>query len=72
MILKTMYYKIIQLGMVPHNFFRRVILPMVNNAAKSLNDLSNYRPMSIISNIIKTFESLFSLTFGHLFTTYVN
>ena len=72
MLLKTLYNKMIQLGMVPHNFCRCVILPVIKNASKSLNDMSNYRPVSIISNIAKTFESLVSLKFGHLFTTHVN
>ena len=58
--------------MVPHNFCQSIILPVVKNAFTSLNDLCNYRPVSIISNIAKTFESLVSLKFGHLFTTHVN
>ena len=62
----------IQLDMVPHNFCRSVILPVVNDASKSLNDLSSYRPVSIIYNIAKIFESLVSLKFGHLFTSHVN
>ena len=72
MLLKTLYNKMIQLGIVLHNFCRSVILLVVKNASKSLNDLSNYRPVSVISIIAKTHESLVCLKFGHLFTTHVN
>ena len=72
MLLRTLYNKIIQLGMVPYKFCRGIILPVVKNASNSLNDLFNYRPVSIIFIIAKTFESLVSLKFGHLFTTHVN
>ena len=49
MLLKTLYNKMIQFGMIPHNFCRSVILPVVRNESKSLNNLSNYRPVLIIS-----------------------
>ncbi len=71
-ILKTLYNKMMQLGAVPRNFGRSVITPVVKNASRSTNDLSNYRPVSIISIIAKTFESLVNLRFGHLFSTSVN
>ena len=72
MLLKTLYNKMIQLGRVPHNFWRSVILPVVKSKSKSLNDLSNYGPVSIISIIAKISESSVGLKFDHFFTTHVN
>ena len=39
----------------------------VKNFSNSLHDVNNYRPVSIISILAKTFESLVDLHYGHLF-----
>ena len=57
---------------VPKKFDNSVITPVVKNASRSLNDVCNYRPVSMISIIAKIFESLISLRFGHLFSSHAN
>ena len=47
----------IESGIVPNNFCASIIKPTVKNISHSLYDVNNYRPVSIISVLAKTFES---------------
>ena len=64
--------KMTQCGVIPNKFGNSVITPVVKNASRSLSDVCNFRPVSIISIIAKIFESLISLRFGHLFSSHAN
>jgi hypothetical protein len=49
--LKMLFNKMLESSCVPINFGRSIITPVVKNASLSLCDVSNYRPVSIISVI---------------------
>jgi hypothetical protein len=70
--LKMLFNKMLESSCVPINFGRSIITPVVKNASLSLCDVSNYRPVSIISVIAKTFELLISSQFGASFNAHVN
>jgi exonuclease III len=70
--LKMLFNKMLESSCVPINFGRSIITPVVKNASLSLCDVSNYRPVSIISVIAKTFELLISSQFGASFNSHVN
>ena len=70
--LKMLFNKMLESGCVPINFGCSIITPVVKNASLSLCDVSNYRPVSIISIIAKTFELLIDYRFGASFNSHVN
>ena len=70
--LNTLFHKMTQCGVIPNKFDNSVITPVLKNASRSLSDVCNFRPVSIISIIAKIFESLISLRFGHLFSYHAN
>ena len=47
----------LKFGVVPQQFGCSVVSPLVKNKDKSVNDASNYRPISIISIASKIFEA---------------
>ena len=54
--LSRLYKAIVIHEYVPERFGLSVINPIVNNSMKSVNDISNYRPISIMPIISKVFE----------------
>ena len=70
--LNRLFNKMTQCGVIPNKFGNSVITPVVKNASRSLSEVCNFRPVSIISIIAKIFESLISLRFGHLFSSHAN
>ena len=56
----------IESGIVPDNFCPSIIMPTVKNFSNSLNDINNYRPVSIISVLDKTFKLLVDLYYSHI------
>ena len=59
-------------GVVPKKFGYSVITVVFKNASRSLSDVCNYRPVSIISIRAKISKSLISLHFGLLFSSHAN
>ena len=66
-ILKVLFNKMMESGIVPDNSCASIITPTVKNVSNSLYDVNKYRSVSIISVLIKTFELLVDLPYGHLF-----
>ena len=54
--LSRLYKAIVIHEYVPERFGLSVINPIVKNSMKSVNDISNYRPISIMPIISKVFE----------------
>jgi hypothetical protein len=51
----------VEAGIAPSKLGRSIVLPTVKNVNKSLNDIENYRPVSIIAIVAKVFEACVSL-----------
>ena len=56
--LSRLYKAIVIQEYVPQRFDLSVINPIVKNSMKSVNDISNYRPIIIMPIISKVFEKL--------------
>ena len=69
---EMLFNKIFEYGVVSLRFCEGVITPVVENLSKSLLDVGNYRPVSIISIVAKLFEMKVSARFGDLFTSHDN
>ena len=54
--MKTLFDLIIKHGHVPVDFKRGVILPVIKGTSKGFDDVTNYRPVTIISVLAKLFE----------------
>ena len=67
--LKTLFDLIIKHGHIPVDFKRGVISPVIKDTSKEFDDITNYRPETIISVIAKLFEKyIYRLIFDNLNT----
>ena len=70
--LRILFNYMVKWGIVPSGFGYSVIIPIIKCSTKSLMDLNNYRPISIIPIVSKIFESCIACKFADLFGTHQN
>jgi hypothetical protein len=56
--LKLLFSAILSHGVVPDNFGAGTIVPLIKDKSGNLNDVSNYRPITLIPVISKLFECI--------------
>ena len=62
----------LQFSIVPEACRHSVITPVVKNKNKSINDASNYKPVSIISIICNIFEACVLVHIEPMLTSHIN
>ena len=72
MSLKKLFSIMLQFSIVPEAFGHSVITPVVKNKNKSINDISNYRPISINSIICTIFEACVIVHIEPVLTLHIN
>ena len=70
--LKKLFNIMLQFSIVPYAFRQGVITPVVKNKNNSINDASNYRPVSIISIVCKIFEACVLVHIEPMLISHIN
>ena len=70
--LKKLFNIMLQFSIVPDAFRHGVITPVVKNKNNSINDASNYRPVSIISIVCKIFEACVLVYIEPMLISHIN
>jgi Reverse transcriptase (RNA-dependent DNA polymerase) len=72
LLLKILFNVMITSGVAPDRFGNSVIFPIVKSFNKSIDDVGNYRPISIIPFIAKIFEACMQSTIDKLLSFHNN